>query len=204
MSSDLGLRSRLVRWAKVILPLIALGLLSTLFLIARQPGDPATIPFAELDKLATEQGISAPRISGMTDDGSVITITAKSARPDGDTLTITAPALNLISASGSTLAITAGEGLLDQTTRTAELRGLARLETSTGYKMETAGLRADLRSGVVTSLGPLEVQAPFGAVTAGAVTFTGSTEGDNQRMDFTQGVKLVYLPQATRKVDTDQ
>lgn len=193
VSSDLGLYSRVVRWARVILPLAALALLSTLFLIARSDTDTPAIPFAELDRMAEEQGISAPRISGMTEDGTVITITAKSARPTADTIAVTAPELDLIAAEGETLRVTAGEGVIDQTSRTATLSGLARLETSNGYLMETTGLVADLNKGDVTSTGPLEVQAPFGALSAGGVRYVTSNEGEGHRMDFTDGVKLVYV-----------
>ena len=96
---------------------------------------------------------------------------------------------------GTTLTIRAGEGVLDNASRTATLGGLARLETSSGYQMETKGLVADLQSGVVTSLGPLEVKAPFGQVTAGSVEILTSQDGTGQRMDFTKGVKLLYVPQ---------
>lgn len=190
-----NLHSRIVFWLKLILPLAALALLSTLFLFAQQSGPPSEIPFADLTEMAQEQRINAPRLSGVTDDGSVIAITAKVARPAGDTLHIENPQLMLNAADGTTLTIQAGVGEVDNLAQQAHLTGLARLETSSGYQMETTGLTADLQSGVVQSHGPLEVQAPYGTLSAGKVTILASPVGEGQQMDFTGGVKLVYTPE---------
>lgn len=193
-----NLHSRLVGWSKVLLPLAALALLSTLFLFARASDEVPAIPFAELDRLAKEQRITAPRFSGVTNDGSVIAITATAAKPlADDALIIENPRLSLDASDGTHLTIQAGSGSVNGVARTAELSGLARLETSSGYLMETQGLTADLATGQITSRGPLEIQAPYGQIKAGQVTIVASEDGTGQRMDFTNGVKLLYDP-ATR------
>lgn len=195
MATDRNLYSAFIGWAKIVLPLSALALLSTLFLFARQSGEQPAIPVAELDKIAREQQISAPRFSGVANDGSVIAITATTAKPEGQNdLTIVGPLLSLNASDGTRLTIRAGRGALDNTKRQATLDGLAQLETSSGYMMETKGLVADLATGVVTSLGPLEIQAPYGRLTAGSVTIATARDGTGQRMDFTDGVKLLYTP----------
>lgn len=194
MATDPNLHSRIVLWLKVSLPLAALALLSTLFLFAQKSGDPAEIPFADLNRMAEEQRVSAPRFSGVADDGSVISITADTARPVDGSIIIDTPRLVVDAADGTTLSVTAGEGKVDNSDRTATLSGLARLETSSGYTMETTSLTANLKTGVVASQGALEVLAPFGRLTAGAVTILASPDGSGQRMDFTNGVKLIYSP----------
>ncbi len=200
MTENTGMRSRVIGWLKILLPLAALALLSTLFLFAQDPGETPAIPFAELDRLAREQRITAPRFSGVADDGSVIAITAQSAKPEADDgLTILAPQLSLNAPDGTRLTIKAGSGSLDSLTQTAELAGLARLETSSGYLMETQALTADLTTGQITSAGPLEIQAPYGSITAGLVTILASTDGTGQRMDFTNGVRLLYDPKGQRE-----
>lgn len=195
MLSDGNVHSTVVGWLKILLPMGALALLSTMFLFARQTGEAPAIPFAELDEMAREQLISAPRFSGVADDGSVIQITAQDAKPDGpdlNNLTINRPRLSLDAADGTSLEIFAGAGVIDNAEQTARLDGLARLETSSGFTMETAGLVADLQTGEVRSLGRLEVQAPFGSVTAGAVSILVTNDSLGQQMRFTDGVKLVY------------
>lgn len=190
--------SQLVGWSKIILPLVALGLLSTLFLFARASTDTSNIPFAEIRELAREQRISGPQFSGVTDNGSIIAIGAQSAQPASDkpdTVNITALSLEVTAADGSDIKITAIEGEINGANKVARLLGLARLETSNGYTMETNGLTADLTSGVIQSDGALEIRAPYGRITAGKVTFQASKDNTGQQMLFTQGVKLIYTPQ---------
>lgn len=199
ISSD-NLHTQLVGWIKIILPLAALALLSTLFLFARAPGDAPAIPFAEIAELARDQRITSPQFSGMTEDGSMILIAAKNARPDADqprTMRVEALSLRLDAADGSSLDITSGISLIDGAAQTARLEGLARLKTSTGYVMETTGLLADLNTGVITSEGALEIQAPYGQITAGRIRIALSQDGTGQQMLFTDGVRLLYNPQTS-------
>ncbi len=197
VSANDNLHSRLVGWAKIILPLCALALLSTLFLFARGTNDPTDIPLAEIDALAREQRITAPSFSGVASDGSLITVKAQSAQPDSGSpgeLTITSPRLTLDASDGTSLTIVAGEGALSTSANTARLSGLARLETSSGYLMETTELSADLSSGLIQSLGPLAIKAPFGEITAGMVSISVGKDNSGQQMHFTQGVNMIYDP----------
>lgn len=193
-----NLHSKLVGWSKIILPLVALGLLSTLFLFARNSGPPPEIPFAEIEAMARDQRITAPRFSGVTDDGSVIAITARSAQPDisrPDTVSIDKIVMRMDTAGGNRIDITATNGEVDGRARLARFLGLARLETSSGYEMETRGLTAELDTGIVTSDGMLEIRAPFGELTAGQVTIRISANNTDQHLLFTEGVRLIYRPQ---------
>jgi len=192
-----NLYSRFVFWAKIILPLAALGLLSTMFLFARTAGDPGDIPFAEIGEIARDQMITAPTFSGVATDGSLITITAQNAQPQAGNLkdlTIDAPLLTLDASDGTNLSIVAGLGQINNARQTVSLAGLARLETSSGYRMETTELIADLATGTINSLGPLEVRAPFGELSAGLVQIETGQDGRGQKMHFTEGVKMIYVP----------
>ena len=193
-----NIHSQLVGWAKIILPLCALGLLSTLFLLARGPAEPSDIALAEVEAIAREQRVSAPEFSGVTDEGAIIVVSAKAARPDTsrpDTVSIDAMRLRMDNTDGSHVEVTATRGELDGRARLARFLGLARLETSTGYELETNGLIAELDTGIVTSDGLLEIRAPFGQLTAGKVTFQASPDATGQEMLFTNGVRLLYTPQ---------
>lgn len=187
--------SRLVGWTKILLPLSALALLSTLFLFARGDDSSGTIPIVEINTLAREQGINAPAFSGIANDGSVIQLTANSAKPlDTTTLSVEAPLLSVDASDGTSLTIRSGDGRLDNAARTAELTNLTRIEASSGYIMETAGMIADLGAGRFVSQGPLEIQSPYGSLTAGQVVIASADSDLGQQMHFTQGVKLLYLP----------
>ena len=198
MDTDSNFHTWFVGWVKIILPMVALALLSTLFLFARSPSDAPDVPIAQLEDLAREQQITDPQFSSVTDDGSVIAVAAKNAKPDGtvpNTLLVEDLAIDMDSADGTTLKITSGMSIINSSAQTARLNGLSRLTTSSGYTMETVGISADLRTGEIVSDGPLEVRAPFGELSAGKVQITVSSDGDGQQMLFTQGVRLLYTPE---------
>jgi lipopolysaccharide export system protein LptC len=192
------LYSRFVGWMKVLLPLAALALLSTMFLLARGGNSVQSIPIADLAVLAREQGMTNPNLAGVTSDGSAVSITAAALRPDTlavDAFSIIAPTLVLDATDGSRVEISAGLGAIDGRLKLMTLTELVRVGTSSGYMMETTGIEADLGSGQISSLGPLEVQAPFGTLTAGKVVVMTSPDGLGQQMVFNGGVRLLYQRQ---------
>ena len=73
--------SRVVSYLKVALPLAALALLSTLFLISRTINTDPSIPFAdfELENRLRGQQVTAPFFTGTTATGQEITIAATKA-----------------------------------------------------------------------------------------------------------------------------
>ena len=185
--------SRIIGWLKILLPIGALALLSTMFLFARSPGPQGDIPYAAIEALARDPRVTAPAFAGVTEDGAAVALTATTIRPDADradAFGISDFRISLAAPDGQTVDVTAGEGVFDGRARTVVLTGLARVETSTGYLMETFGLTADLRAGSVETLGSLEVRTPFGALTAGKLTVTDG----GARMVFNGGVRLLYQP----------
>lgn len=194
-----NLHSRVVLWLKVTLPLIALALLSTLFLFARGSRTELDIPFAEIEEIAREARITEPRFAGIAIDGSIVSMTAEAIQPvpgDPDSFTITDVRIAIETPDGAHIDLRAGEGKLDGRARTALLGGLVRLTASSGYMMETGGVEADLQTGVVRSIGPLEVRAPYGAITAGGLTVAPGPEGRGQQLVFQDGVRLIYDPES--------
>ncbi|KKK72711.1 hypothetical protein LCGC14_2901140, partial [marine sediment metagenome] len=79
--------SRLVAWLKVALPLLALAILSTVFLVAERRGTRNEIPYSrgEIDEILREQRIRNPNYAGVTKDGSAVAFSADSARPEAVT-----------------------------------------------------------------------------------------------------------------------
>lgn len=187
-----------IGWAKIILPLAALGLLSTIFLFSRQSDQGEGIPFSEIAAIANEPRISNPTFAGLADDGSVVSLRAAEIRPDPDlpdSFGITGVRLSVTAADGSEVQVSAGAGLIDGAGRIARFTDLVRLTSSTGYAMETTGARADLRSGTVETEGPLAVQAPFGRLDAGRLVIAADPDGQGTRLLFQDGVRLLYEPQ---------
>jgi lipopolysaccharide export system protein LptC len=187
--------SQFVGFLKITLPLAALALMSTVFLFARAPTTDSVIPYAEIEEIAREPRLSGAQMSGVSDDGSVIELKAREARPNGDITTVANMTAAIDTAEDIHIEIRAGAGEINSADNTARLTGLARLETSNGYEMETSGLTADLTSGRIISDGALEIQAPYGSLTAGQLIIETPEGGDGQRMVFQNGVRLVYTPQ---------
>lgn len=188
--------STYVAWAKTLLPLGALGLLSTVFLFARAPGMlEGDIPYADIEELAREQKINAPALSGVSDSGAIISVTAESARPDdpsGEVLTVERIRATIDSPGESLTELRAGGGRLDNGARMAWLNGLTRIVTSDGFEIETAGVMADLQTGRIETDGALEARAPFGELTAGRLVIDTPEGASDQRLVFNEGVRLVY------------
>ncbi|ROU03051.1 hypothetical protein [Histidinibacterium lentulum] len=190
--------STLVVWAKTLLPLGAIALLSTLFLVSQPRGvEDAEIPFADLDALARDEQVSAPSFSGVADDGSVVAISADSARPAGDArdgLVLQVVRGTVDSPGGRRLTFAAGDGLLETEAGTARFSGPVTIETTGGYRMEAATLHADLEAGRLMAQGPVTAEAPYGSLSAGQLV-AETPEGGGARLVFQDGVRLVYQPQ---------
>ncbi len=194
--------SRFVAWVKIILPLVALALLSTLFLFSRPQDIELTIPYAqvEIDQIVREERISAPTYTGMTQDGSAIAISALTAMPDAaDPQRMIARDLTArIETTGGTLIeIDAAQGTINGAEEVATLGGGVQIETSTGYLIDAEGLRTSLSDTALQSDGPVEAQGPLGTLEAGAMQVTG-TGADSHLLVFSDGVRLIYLPQPQR------
>lgn len=187
-----GTYSVVVRWVKTLLPVAALGLLSTIFLIARVPSGEISVPYAEIEEIARNPRISAPQISGMASDGSTVAAQAHAAVPTDEGLTAQRIDVTLQSTGGTVTHLSAAQGALDENSKTAAMTGLVRLDTSGGYRMETKGLNADLATGRVVSYGALEVRAPFGSLTAGQLIIETPKSSGQQEMIFKDGVRLIY------------
>ena len=189
--------SQFVSWAKVVLPLSAIVLLSTLFLIARNVGDTSQIPYADIEEIARQPRLSAPKMVGMSETGGTSTIEADVARQDPDTdngLIAEAIVVNMTSIDGIETTVSAGIGKLDSDARVVTLDNLARVTTSDGYLMETRGLVTSLTDGSLETTDPLEVRAPYGSLTAGRLTITPDSD-QPQLIVFNNGVRLIYQPQ---------
>lgn len=190
--------SRFVAWSKIVLPLAALALLSTLFLFARQPPGNSDIPFSEIEEIARQPRVSGASFAGVAEDGSVIAIRAAVIRPMPEapgSFAMDRLRAEVSGADGTRVEMTAGAGEIDGSAQRARLTGLVQVTASSGYRMETAGIEADLRSGEIRSLGPLEVRGPPGSFTAGQLVIRTAPGGGGQRLLFTGGVRLLYTPQ---------
>ena len=196
-----NVHSRLVSWLKILLPLLALAILSTLFMVSRSINPDAAIPYAEVDveELAREPRLTAAEYSGVTSDGAAVTITATSARPDQtDSGGVTAEGLQatMNMPGGLTTDLAAENGVIDTTADTLTLEGAVQLNTSTGYALRTGRVISALGRTEVIADGPVTTDAPYGTLQSGGLVLRPA-EGDaaGYVLVFNDGVKLVYQPE---------
>jgi len=197
MATHDNIHSRLVAWLKVILPLAALALLSTLFLVSRGIAPEDALPYSEVDveELAREPRLTAPRYSGVTLDGAALSITAEVARPDTagtGRASATALSARLETADGVTTNIEASDGQLDIAAGLLTLTGEVQIDASNGYAITTPAMTVALDRTLLTAPGKVTALAPMGRIDAGAMQLT--SEGNDYVVVFNGGVKLVYEP----------
>lgn len=193
--SDGGAYSSFVRLAKIILPVTALCLLGILFLFARAPGRGGDIPYAQVEDIARQEQLLAPRISGVTPGGDQITVEAAQIAPDDGGGRAAQIKITIEPAKGGKLVLNAGSGQLGPAGQTMRLSGLARVDSSAGFRMETESLTANILTGAVETDGNLEIRAPFGQLSAGKLTVTPTDADKGQQLLFQDGVRLLYIPQ---------
>lgn len=192
------LYSQVVSWLKLLLPLAALALLSTLFMLSGKV-DYGDIPVAQRDlaNRASNQQITAPYYTGATDDGALVSMTATSARPDpAGPGRVSADGLwtRIDLSDGSVLTLRADSAILDEPEDRADLTGNVRIESSNGYTVQTTGLTAAMRAVRAESTGPVTANGPAGTLDAGKLQITSDSAAGTVHLVFTNGVKLVYDP----------
>ena len=191
--------SRMVGWLKVALPLAALAILSTLFLVAERIDPDAAIPYAEVDveDLARDPRMSAPEYAGTTSDGAGISVSATLARPATDSSPAAAEQISarIDTPDGGRIDIAAAAMELQPDSDLVTLTGGVTVTTSAGYTVVTEGLTARLdRTGVEGPL-PVTVTSPMGQIDAqGFSLVQDSDDPAAYLLVFNGGVKLVYQP----------
>ncbi|MGV6849153.1 MAG: LPS export ABC transporter periplasmic protein LptC [Marinibacterium sp.] len=191
--------SRRVAFLKITLPLAALGILSTLFLLSRG-GDPnATIPFsdAEIAERVRDQQITAPRFAGSTDRGDQVFLVASKAVPGkagepGEAQNLQG---EIRLATGGTVTFQSDRGRVNVPDDSAAFEGHVTITSDTGYILTTDQLTTAIRRVDAVAPGPVAGDGPLGRLTAGAMHLTAPDNDANQtHLRFTDGVKVVYHP----------
>ncbi len=191
--------TRVVGWLKVALPLLALVILSTLFLVSRTIDPMDAIPYAEVDVAdrIREPRMTAPAYSGVTSDGAAVSLTASEARPADDATGASAKAIraDMATPDGATTQFRAETADLDATAHRLTLGGGVQIETSTGYKVQAEALTLALDRTGAQSQGAVQAEGPPGAITAGAMEIRQDPAAPGSYvLLFNNRVTLIYQP----------
>ena len=192
--------SRMVALLKVSLPLIALGILSTLFLVSRAVDPPSTIPFAdsEVQERLTNQQVTGPLYTGMSANGDQIEFIAETVvnSPDDVGTNISQNVdVTVDYASGLRATLEANTAETNMSEDRSRLIGDVKIVTSHGYELESELLLVRMTTPDIFSPGPVTGHTPVGPVDAGTMHYFVTEGSEGAHLVFTKGVKLIYLPQ---------
>ncbi|MBB97370.1 MAG: hypothetical protein CML68_22560 [Rhodobacteraceae bacterium] len=196
--------SRRVAFLKVVLPLAALAILSTLFLLSRGSNIDSTIPFsdAEIAERIRDQQITEPRFAGTTERGDEVFLSATKAVPGGGDNPGAAQDLRgeIRLARGGVITMEAASGWVNVPSDVAEFRGQVTIVTDTGYTLVTDRLETAVKRIDATAPGPVAGDGPLGTLNAGAMrVMAPDNDAEATHLVFLNGVKLVYDPQSTKR-----
>lgn len=191
--------TRVVGWLKVVLPLAALAILATLFLLADRIDPEDALPYAEVDveARAREPRMTAPTYAGTTSDGAALTLSADEARPASDGAEAAAQGLRLQldTPDGGTATLLAASAVLDTPSRTVRLSGGVNMTTATGYVLDTAEVVARLDRSGLESRTAVTATGPAGRIEAGGMSLDKDIQTPGAYLlVFKDGVRLVYRP----------
>jgi lipopolysaccharide export system protein LptC len=189
--------SHLVAWLKIILPLAALAILSTVVFFARENDGQREIPFLTDGGPDTPgERLAAPEFLGLTSDGSEVILRAKEVVPtpnDPNTLVADEITGRIETPSGRIIQAAAPKGQIDVAGNTAFFEGVVSVDTSDGFHVLTKDLMTRLNETYAQTDGAVRGEAPFGTLEAGGLLLS-SENSEGNLLVFNDGVKLVYEP----------
>ena len=183
---------------KIILPLVAIGVLSTLFLFAGRPDPEDALIVSDIDvaELADEQRLGRPRFAGLLEGGQSLRFTAERAAPLADSTDLFAAedvAVRVTLSLGLEALVDAQNALVDMNAQTAELSGGVVIRRTDGLRLQTQAMTLGLAS-LSAESGAVEVIGPGLTLDAAAMRVIGDAQ-----FDFTGGVRVVYTPQLNQE-----
>ena len=189
---------------RLVLPLSALALLSTVFLLSSGVDPQRAVEMSDLnvEELTREPRIGEARFAGVTNDATAMTIVAHSVRSVGDLreegpllLYLDTPRGELEFPVGRIATFRGEEGRIDQSQDEVMLQGAVVLETSDGYVMTMPKLISAIQTTHVQGMGGITGQAPAGDISSDTVELTLSDERtDGYLLAFKGNVRLIYFP----------
>lgn len=194
----MDLYSKIIAYLKVLLPVAALALLSTLFLISDRIQRTPQIPFGprEIERRIAGQQVTAPYFAGTTKAGHSIMIAAGRALKETETLSTTTEGLEaeIILVNGQRINMLAKTGTIDPNENKAILDGNVRLTTSDNMQLLTNLLEASLDHLDIFAPTKVRGNSNFGAITAGMMRILPETNSESAQILFTNGVRVLYEP----------
>lgn len=195
--------SRMVQFFKVVLPLVAILMLSTVFLLSRSIETNVSVPFSQqdIDERLADQVVTQPNYRGTTSKGEEVQIEAIRATQGREGSIPTAVEfrgrMNL--SSGGVITLDSNAGMIRPDKNTATFVGDVVITSTDGTEITTDLLNTALDEIRGDAPGQVNGRGIIGNFTAGSMSFgTEKTDGPVHIL-FTDGVKLIYEPERAER-----
>lgn len=191
--------STFVSMAKIIMPIVGLGMLSSMFLINRTPDQSEAIPYSdvELNEILHGQRLGAPEFRGTLEDRSQVLLNADQAQPDpqnNDIINAVGVSGIITQLNGAIITLDTPTGIYDQTQRFAEGHDGVVVTHSSGYTLTSDVIRAEMDTLDIKTQSKVVIVGPNIRLEAGRMHLREQGRPGSEHVDFTLGVKLVYTP----------
>jgi len=195
MASTRNSYSRMVAWLKILLPLIALGVLGTVFLFNSKDSFAPGFTFSRADIQSLESGsfIKNPQVNGITKKGEPFHLLADEIRPmdsSNSLFVITNLDVEFQFTQGAWAKVSASSALMDVSAQTVWFESGGRLETSDGNVATVDTLHLLMASGELQGSG-IVAEGPLGRVSAENFRIE-SNDGENRVLWFENNVRMRY------------
>ena len=199
--------SRAIKWAKFIMPVIAVLLLASVFIFGKEDAlRSGTISIdADTINLTTDQKITNPQFSGLTNLGDSFILKAIEAMPDSpspEKIDLISPSLEFDALQGVGFKISSKNGSVNFIKQSAELNGNVYIDMTNGYKAISEKIQLNLKLGNLIAPNSVEASGPYGKIIAGSMElfkdFDNKTSQVSGNLNFSDGVTLIYLPSTVK------
>ena len=195
--------SRMVQFFKILLPLVAIVLLSTVFLLSRSIDTDGGLPFTRegVSDQTDDQIVTLPDYRGTTRKGEEVHILATRAVQGSQNAVPTASEFQgrLGLSDGGEITLDSNSGLIRPDKNVATFIGNVVITTTDGIEVTTDMLNTSLDEIRGDTPGRVNGTGIIGNFSAGRMTFgTEKTDGP-VHIIFTDGVKLVYEPEKAER-----
>lgn len=200
-----NMRRTLSQVLRLSLPLGALVLMSTIFMVSRSVDPSRAVALSDLDleEITREPRIGGARFAAVGQSGTALTIAASALRSVNDPqardplhLLLDTPEGRLEFTGGGDARFRAQSGMIDQAENLVLLSGGVNLTSSTGYMVTMQELRSDLGGNTLSGTGGIEGSGPAGQLVANALSLHANPAGTGgYLLAFTGDVRLIYQPQ---------
>ena len=195
--------SRMVQFFKVLLPIAAIFLLSTVFLLSRNIETNVTVPFNQndIDERLADQVVTQPDYRGTTTKGEDVQVKATQASQGEDGSVPTASEFRgrygLL--NGGVITLDSNTGMVRPDKGTATFVGDVVITTTDGIQVTTELLNTSLDEIRGDTPGQVNGTGVIGNFSAGRMTFGTEKVDGPVHILFTDGVKLVYVPEKAER-----